>query len=160
MLNASDFPPGTIPGYIRADCVTTRVQDVAGRDVTFLGLAPVTIKYKDRRANVTAYYLSNMPVSVILGLDAMGRMDIWVHTGGSAGENIKIRTAPHEWSTVKSFVLIPTVSHARVLSCNVVWQTCFAPVCKFSTDTNLIDDPCMRLYSRLRESALARRQPP
>ena len=90
MLNASDFPPETIPGYIRANSTTVTVQDVAGREVAFLGFAPVTIKYRDRCAAVIAYYLSNMPVPVILGLDALGRMDIWIHTGGEAGNNIRI----------------------------------------------------------------------
>lgn len=75
MLSASDFPPGTIAGYTRASSVTVCLQDVSGRDVAFLGLAPVTVKYRDRCAVVTAYYLSNMPASVILGLGALERMD-------------------------------------------------------------------------------------
>lgn len=78
-----------MPRYIAAKQVTLCVRDVSGRNISFLGLTPITIKCANMCANVTAYYLKNFPVSAILGLDAIGRMDIWVRTSAQAGGRIK-----------------------------------------------------------------------
>lgn len=39
VLNASEFPPDGIAGYVRAKQIIVSVRDVSGRNVSFLGLA-------------------------------------------------------------------------------------------------------------------------
>lgn len=66
----------------------------------------MTIKCANKCANVTAYYLNNLPLSVILGLNAMRRMDVWVRTSAQAGEGIKLCTSARRWITAENFGMV------------------------------------------------------
>lgn len=90
LLNAAEFSPSSIPGYAPAQQASASVRDVAGRNVKLIGSAPVTFKVRNRCASVTLYYLSNMPVSVIFGLDTLGRLDIWMHTADKTGDGVTL----------------------------------------------------------------------
>lgn len=65
MLHAIDFFLGFIPGYKPAKEASICVQDVSGRNVSFLGSALIILRSKKRCISLIAYYLSFMPVSVI-----------------------------------------------------------------------------------------------
>lgn len=89
-ITGSEFPPEGIPRYTPAEQATVCVRNVSGSDVSLLRLAPVTIECANRCANETMCYPNNLPASAILGLNAVGRMDIWVPTSAQAGKRIKV----------------------------------------------------------------------
>lgn len=104
----------------------------------------MTFKFCDRCACVTAYYLSNMPVSANLGLHALGEMDARVQTPNKAGDGIKICSNIRGWVSVKDLTTAPTVSHACIKLCYVL-RPAAQPLakCEPCENANLTDDSYM-----------------
>lgn len=102
--------------------------------------------------------LTNIPVSVTLGLDVLSLIEIWARAAGCAGEGVRVLGDRQEWGTIKNIVPAPTVSHSCIKPSYVMGPVLAQHSSAPSVNYDLTDDSYFRVNTYSKQQFLRHKQ--